>query len=175
MPLSKIGCEFSATSKTFTPNSLRHSTTPGGRIARPKHPNGGVSRLVLQRTVSGHRRDPVRPARRAANKDTLSGHTRNHEVRLGPQCLAADEDITATANDCLITADAGDEGAELDQEAVRALQGAFCPGRRGCSKRRPAVLTFAPQVVRRKAGKRHNGYLYIICKSNPRHKQRQGS
>jgi large subunit ribosomal protein L36 len=30
------------------------------------------------------------------------------------------------------------------------------------------------QVVRRKGGKRHNGYLYIICKSNPRHKQRQG-
>ncbi|POR32751.1 Ribosomal protein [Tolypocladium paradoxum] len=29
------------------------------------------------------------------------------------------------------------------------------------------------KVVRRKAGKRHNGYLYIICKSNPRHKQRQ--
>ncbi|RSM10594.1 hypothetical protein CEP52_003501 [Fusarium oligoseptatum] len=30
------------------------------------------------------------------------------------------------------------------------------------------------KVVRRKAGKRHNGYLYIICKANPRHKQRQG-
>ncbi|KAK4142875.1 uncharacterized protein C8A04DRAFT_12816 [Dichotomopilus funicola] len=30
------------------------------------------------------------------------------------------------------------------------------------------------QVVRRKAGKRHNGYLYIICPANPRHKQRQG-
>ncbi|QPC75349.1 hypothetical protein HYE68_006101 [Fusarium pseudograminearum] len=30
------------------------------------------------------------------------------------------------------------------------------------------------KVVRRKAGKRHNGHLYIICKANPRHKQRQG-
>ncbi|KAL2210391.1 hypothetical protein CC79DRAFT_1365784 [Sarocladium strictum] len=30
------------------------------------------------------------------------------------------------------------------------------------------------KVVRRKSGKRHNGYLYIICKANPRHKQRQG-
>ncbi|KAI9899209.1 hypothetical protein N3K66_005670 [Trichothecium roseum] len=30
------------------------------------------------------------------------------------------------------------------------------------------------KVVRRKAGKKHNGYLYIICKANPRHKQRQG-
>ncbi|KAM0335515.1 hypothetical protein ACHAQA_000563 [Verticillium albo-atrum] len=30
------------------------------------------------------------------------------------------------------------------------------------------------KIVRRKAGKRHNGYLYVICKSNPRHKQRQG-
>ncbi|KAI0396460.1 hypothetical protein F5Y17DRAFT_455960 [Xylariaceae sp. FL0594] len=30
------------------------------------------------------------------------------------------------------------------------------------------------KVVRRKAGKRHRGYLYIICSSNPRHKQRQG-
>ncbi|KAM7197846.1 Ribosomal protein L36 domain containing protein [Rhypophila sp. PSN 637] len=30
------------------------------------------------------------------------------------------------------------------------------------------------KVVRRKAGKRHNGYLYIICSANPRHKQRQG-
>ncbi|RDA92888.1 hypothetical protein CP533_3888 [Ophiocordyceps camponoti-saundersi (nom. inval.)] len=30
------------------------------------------------------------------------------------------------------------------------------------------------KVVRRKAGKRHNGYLYVICKANPRHKQRQG-
>merc|ERR1712000_20305 len=30
------------------------------------------------------------------------------------------------------------------------------------------------KVVRRKGGKRHNGSLYIICKANPRHKQRQG-
>lgn len=30
------------------------------------------------------------------------------------------------------------------------------------------------QVVRRKANKRHNGYLYVICPANPRHKQRQG-
>ncbi|KAK4136288.1 hypothetical protein BT67DRAFT_353910, partial [Trichocladium antarcticum] len=29
------------------------------------------------------------------------------------------------------------------------------------------------KVVRRKANKRHNGYLYIICPANPRHKQRQ--
>ncbi|KAH6665343.1 ribosomal protein L36-domain-containing protein [Plectosphaerella plurivora] len=29
------------------------------------------------------------------------------------------------------------------------------------------------KIVRRKAGKRSNGYLYVICKSNPRHKQRQ--
>lgn len=33
---------------------------------------------------------------------------------------------------------------------------------------------FSLQVVRRKANKRHNGYLYIICPANPRHKQRQG-
>ncbi|KAL2258640.1 hypothetical protein VTK26DRAFT_7400 [Humicola hyalothermophila] len=30
------------------------------------------------------------------------------------------------------------------------------------------------KVVRRKANKRHNGYLYIVCPANPRHKQRQG-
>ncbi|KAK4675479.1 hypothetical protein QC764_504600 [Podospora pseudoanserina] len=30
------------------------------------------------------------------------------------------------------------------------------------------------KVVRRKAGKRHRGYIYIICPANPRHKQRQG-
>ncbi|KAI1368241.1 hypothetical protein F5Y08DRAFT_279927 [Xylaria arbuscula] len=30
------------------------------------------------------------------------------------------------------------------------------------------------KVVRRKAGKKHHGYLYIICSANPRHKQRQG-
>ncbi|OTA68658.1 50s ribosomal protein l36 [Hypoxylon sp. EC38] len=30
------------------------------------------------------------------------------------------------------------------------------------------------KVVRRKSGKRHRGYLYIICSANPRHKQRQG-
>ncbi|KAK4228131.1 ribosomal protein L36-domain-containing protein [Podospora fimiseda] len=30
------------------------------------------------------------------------------------------------------------------------------------------------KVVRRKANKRHRGYLYIICPANPRHKQRQG-
>ncbi|KAK3322018.1 ribosomal protein L36-domain-containing protein [Apodospora peruviana] len=30
------------------------------------------------------------------------------------------------------------------------------------------------KVVRRKAGKRHVGYRYIICSANPRHKQRQG-
>ena len=29
------------------------------------------------------------------------------------------------------------------------------------------------EMVRRKAGKRHNGYLYVTCKANPRHKQRQ--
>ncbi|TLD21468.1 hypothetical protein PspLS_09096 [Pyricularia sp. CBS 133598] len=29
------------------------------------------------------------------------------------------------------------------------------------------------KVVRRKRGKRHRGYLYIICSANPRHKQRQ--
>ncbi|KAK5992812.1 hypothetical protein PT974_06231 [Cladobotryum mycophilum] len=29
------------------------------------------------------------------------------------------------------------------------------------------------KVVRRKKGKRHVGYLYVICKANPRHKQRQ--
>ncbi|KAB5584903.1 ribosomal protein L36-domain-containing protein [Coniochaeta sp. 2T2.1] len=31
------------------------------------------------------------------------------------------------------------------------------------------------KVVRRKANKRHRGYLYIVCPANPRHKQRQGS
>lgn len=30
------------------------------------------------------------------------------------------------------------------------------------------------KVVRRKGGKRHKGYMYIICPANPRHKQRQG-
>ncbi|KAI0170508.1 ribosomal protein L36-domain-containing protein [Pestalotiopsis sp. NC0098] len=30
------------------------------------------------------------------------------------------------------------------------------------------------KVVRRKANKRHRGYIYIICSANPRHKQRQG-
>ncbi|KAI1252184.1 hypothetical protein MGN70_006757 [Eutypa lata] len=30
------------------------------------------------------------------------------------------------------------------------------------------------KVVRRKSGKRHRGYIYIICSANPRHKQRQG-
>ncbi|KAK4452159.1 ribosomal protein L36-domain-containing protein [Podospora aff. communis PSN243] len=30
------------------------------------------------------------------------------------------------------------------------------------------------KVVRRKADKRSNGYLYVICSANPRHKQRQG-
>lgn len=30
------------------------------------------------------------------------------------------------------------------------------------------------KVVRRKGGKRHNGYMYIVCPANPRHKQRQG-
>ncbi|KAI1849157.1 hypothetical protein JX265_012790 [Neoarthrinium moseri] len=30
------------------------------------------------------------------------------------------------------------------------------------------------KVVRRKRGKRGNGYRYIICSANPRHKQRQG-
>ncbi|KAL2268216.1 hypothetical protein VTJ83DRAFT_3062 [Remersonia thermophila] len=30
------------------------------------------------------------------------------------------------------------------------------------------------KVVRRKANKRGNGYRYVICSANPRHKQRQG-
>ncbi|KAG7284042.1 hypothetical protein NEMBOFW57_010402 [Staphylotrichum longicolle] len=36
------------------------------------------------------------------------------------------------------------------------------------------VQTRGMKVVRRKANKRHNGYLYVICPANPRHKQRQG-
>ncbi|KAJ0269739.1 hypothetical protein Brms1b_002709 [Colletotrichum noveboracense] len=36
-----------------------------------------------------------------------------------------------------------------------------------------AQQTRGMKIVRRKAGKRHNGYLYVICKANPRHKQRQ--
>ncbi|KUI70176.1 50S ribosomal protein L36 [Cytospora mali] len=31
------------------------------------------------------------------------------------------------------------------------------------------------KIVRRKKGKRGNGYRYVICSSNPRHKQRQGA
>ncbi|KAG8163259.1 hypothetical protein KVR01_006556 [Diaporthe batatas] len=31
------------------------------------------------------------------------------------------------------------------------------------------------KIVRRKKGKRGNGYRYVICSANPRHKQRQGS
>lgn len=31
------------------------------------------------------------------------------------------------------------------------------------------------QIVRRKKTKRSNGYRYVICSANPRHKQRQGS
>ncbi|KAH8744920.1 ribosomal protein L36 [Diaporthe sp. PMI_573] len=31
------------------------------------------------------------------------------------------------------------------------------------------------KIVRRKKGKRGNGYRYVICSANPRHKQRQGA
>lgn len=31
------------------------------------------------------------------------------------------------------------------------------------------------QIVRRKKSKRGNGYRYVICSANPRHKQRQGA
>ncbi|ROV91516.1 hypothetical protein VMCG_09443 [Cytospora schulzeri] len=31
------------------------------------------------------------------------------------------------------------------------------------------------KIVRRKKGKRGNGYRYVICPANPRHKQRQGA
>ncbi|KAJ4291453.1 hypothetical protein N0V88_006048 [Collariella sp. IMI 366227] len=37
----------------------------------------------------------------------------------------------------------------------------------------PCCSSHAAPVVRRKASKRSNGYLYIICPANPRHKQRQ--
>ncbi|EPE04478.1 ribosomal protein l36 [Ophiostoma piceae UAMH 11346] len=30
------------------------------------------------------------------------------------------------------------------------------------------------KIVRRKGGKRHKGYMYVVCSANPRHKQRQG-
>ncbi|KAK8927442.1 hypothetical protein VCV18_003919 [Metarhizium anisopliae] len=82
------------------------------------------------------------------------------------------------------TTDEGDEGSQLGEEAVRALQGQH--SRVACLvslrdgieakiwKMGSDKLTgYNTQVVRRKAGKRHNGYLYIICKANPRHKQRQ--
>ena len=70
-------------------------------------------------------------------------------------------------------ADAGDEGHELHQEAVRALQGA-CKSLPGRGRELGGAGLMCRQVVRRKSGKRHNGYRYIICKANPRHKQRQG-
>lgn len=47
-------------------------------------------------------------------------------------------------------------------------------GRDGGRSRGQQLTARASQIVRRKAGKKHNGYLYVICKSNPRHKQRQG-
>lgn len=77
-------------------------------------------------------------------------------------------------------ADEGDEGAECYQEAVRTLQGEkriSRPGDMDCGWMGLvwlADLRMGGQIVRRKGGKRHNGYLYVICKSNPRHKQRQG-
>lgn len=87
-------------------------------------------------------------------------------------------------------ADARNEGSQLGEEEVRALQGmianipsldqlvpfpfraSLCIISAGPSDKYSSLTQV--QVVRRKAGKRHNGYLYIICKANPRHKQRQG-
>ncbi|KID75316.1 uncharacterized protein G6M90_00g059300 [Metarhizium brunneum] len=75
------------------------------------------------------------------------------------------------------TTDEGDEGSQLGEEALRALQGQNSRVARLVFLRdgiETKILTgYNTQVVRRKAGKRHNGYLYIICKANPRHKQRQ--
>lgn len=87
--------------------------------------------------------------------------------------------------------DEGHEGWQRGQEEMRALQGTIFPGQNfpqvdfhwwndesgrcaPMTEMTRARLTERTQVVRRKGGKRHNGYLYIICKANPRHKQRQG-
>lgn len=51
--------------------------------------------------------------------------------------------------------------------------GASASHGRSRARREDKLTDSTSQVVRRKAGKRHNGYLYIICKANPRHKQRQ--
>lgn len=83
-------------------------------------------------------------------------------------------------------ADKGHEGAKLGEEEVRALQGKdmklvsrarcfrFASGSQDDDGRKDKTADMMFKVVRRKAGKRHVGHLYIICKANPRHKQRQG-
>ncbi|KAI3324883.1 hypothetical protein HD806DRAFT_534344 [Xylariaceae sp. AK1471] len=115
-------------------------------------------------------------------------------TKTGGDCQACN-DTCGTST----TADKGNEGTELRQETMRTLQGqsifkllSFRPSHlqqgnvyritydtfRTLDTLYYASLEFADldalQVVRRKAGKRHRGHLYIICSANPRHKQRQG-
>lgn len=51
--------------------------------------------------------------------------------------------------------------------------GRYPDGFGGSRDKKADATDCTSQIVRRKAGKRSNGYLYVICKSNPRHKQRQ--
>ncbi|KAH7320167.1 ribosomal protein L36-domain-containing protein [Stachybotrys elegans] len=70
--------------------------------------------------------------------------------------------ILASANSQLAAASTSNMGALMQQTRGMKVHSAIKKRCEHC------------KVVRRKAGKRHNGYLYVICKANPRHKQRQG-
>lgn len=80
---------------------------------------------------------------------------------------------TATARALLARACGGALPVASTRPAVAAAQ-AVQQQARGM-KLRSAITKRCEhcKVVRRKRGKRHRGWLYVICSANPRHKQRQ--
>ncbi|KAI8264843.1 50S ribosomal protein L36 [Colletotrichum sp. SAR 10_77] len=90
-----------------------------------------------------------------------------------PQCCAAAAKLAvvssmrANMSTVIMTRQpmAKTEALFAKKSAAAAVAGAVAQQTRG--------MKVHSSIVRRKAGKRHNGYLYVICKANPRHKQRQ--
>ncbi|KAH0443123.1 ribosomal protein L36 [Colletotrichum camelliae] len=112
----------------------------------------------------------------AASFRALSLTTARAAIR--PQCCAAAA-VTSSARANMSTVimtrqPMAKTEALFAKKSVAAVAGAVVQQTRGMKVHSSVKKRCEHcKIVRRKAGKRHNGYLYVICKANPRHKQRQ--
>ncbi|KAK2731899.1 50s ribosomal protein l36 [Colletotrichum kahawae] len=114
----------------------------------------------------------------AASFRALSLTTARAAIR--PQCCAAAVPVASSARANMSTVImtrqpmAKTEALFAKKSVAAAVAGAVVQQTRGMKVHSSVKKRCEHcKIVRRKAGKRHNGYLYVICKANPRHKQRQ--